>query len=115
MACRRSSRVIAGGAALFVLISPEPPSKTKLDGVTIQGQPTALAISSKAAFVQCLLTLNSKFIAPARIAPGETLVPWSRFVTEQDVTFDPAIDELDTLMIDCFNPKHGLGFFQFKH
>ncbi len=70
---------LLAGAALFELISPPPPSKTKLAGVTIQGQPTALSINSEATFDQCLLILNGKFTAPAKLAPGETLVPWSRF------------------------------------
>jgi hypothetical protein len=105
---------LLAGAALFTLISPESPSKTKLDGVTIQGQPTMLSISSEAAFVQCLLTLNSKFTAPATLAPGETLVPWSRFLAERDVRFDPAVEGLDVLMIDCLKPVHSVGFFRFK-
>jgi hypothetical protein len=106
---------LLAGAALFALISPDPPIKTNLDGVTIQGQPTALSISSKAAFIQCLLTLNSKFTAPAKLVPGETIVPWSRFVTAQDVRFDPTVDRPDTLIVDCLNPVHGVGSFRFKH
>lgn len=102
------------GAALFVLISPQPPSKTKIDGVTVEGRPTTLSIKTEVPFAQCLLTLNSKYIAPARLAPGETYVPWSLFVSEQDVRFDPAVDELGTLTIDCLNPVHGVGLFRFK-
>jgi hypothetical protein len=104
---------LLAGAALFTLISPDPPSKTNLDGVTIQGGPLALSISSEAAFVQCYLTLNSKFTAPATLAPGKTLVPWSRFVTAQDVRFDPTVDRPDTLIVDCLNPVHGVGSFRF--
>jgi hypothetical protein len=106
---------LLAGAALFTLISPDPPSKANLDGVTIQGRPTALSISSETVFVQCLLTLNGKFTAPAKLVPGETLVPWSRFGAGRDVTFDPAIYGLDTLMIDCLNPKRGVSVFRFKH
>ena len=97
-----------------MLLSPEPPNKKNLDGVTIQGQPSALSISSKAAFAQCLLTLNSKFTAPAKLAVGETHVLWSQFVSKQDVHFDPAVDGLGTLVIDCMNPVHGVGLFRFK-
>jgi hypothetical protein len=106
---------LLAGAALFTLISPDPPSKANLDGVTIQGRPTALSISSETVFVQCLLTLHGKFTAPAKLVPGETLVPWSRFGAGRDVTFDPAIYGLDTLMIDCLNPKRGVSVFRFKH
>ncbi len=105
---------LLAGAAIFVILSPDAPSKANLDGVTIQGQPTALSVSSKAAFTQCLLTLNSKFTAPAKLAVGETLVPWSRFVREQDVRFDPEVDGFGTLMIDCLKPVHGVGLFRFK-
>jgi hypothetical protein len=105
---------LLAGAALFELISPTPPSKTKLGGVTIQGQPTALSISSETAIDQCLLTLNGKFTAPAKLAPGETLVPWSRFVAGQNVRFDPATERPDALIIDCLKPAQGLASFRFK-
>jgi hypothetical protein len=104
---------LLAGAAIFVLLSPDSPSKANLDGVKIQGQPTALSISSKAAFVQCLLTLNSKFTAPAELAVGETLVPWSRFVSKEDVPFDREVNGFGTLMIDCLKPVHGVGLFRF--
>ena len=68
---------LLAGAALFELISPTPPSETKLGGVTIQGQPTALSISSKAALDQCLLTLNGKFTAPAKSSSFTGINPWS--------------------------------------
>ena len=105
---------LLAGAALFELISSTPPSKTKLGGVTIQGQPTALSISSEAAFDQCLLTLNGKFTAPAKLAPGETLVPWWRFVGEQNEHFDPEVGRLDALIVDCLKPAHGVETFRFK-
>jgi hypothetical protein len=103
---------LLAGAAVFELISPEPPSKTNLDGVTIQAEPSALSISSKIAFVQCYLTLNSKFTAPANLAAGKTVVRWSRFVTEHDVRFDPAVNVPHTLIIDCLNPVPRVGFFR---
>ena len=102
------------GAALFELISPTPPSKTRLGGVTIQGQPTALSINSEAAFNQCLLTLNGKFTAPAKLSPGEKLVPWSRFVSEQNLRFDPEVERPDALVVDCLSPAQGVGSFQVK-
>jgi hypothetical protein len=73
------------GAGFFELISPEPPSRTSFDGMTVQSEPSALSISSKAVFVDCFVTLNNKFTAPAKLAAGETQVPWSRFVTAQGV------------------------------
>jgi hypothetical protein len=100
------------GASLFELISPEPPSNTSFDGVTVQSEPSALSISSKAVFVDCFLTLNNKFTAPANLAAGETLVAWSRFVSEREVRFDPAVDKPDTLKIDCSNPVPGTGSFR---
>jgi hypothetical protein len=105
---------LLAGAALFELISPTPPSEMKLGGVTIQGQPTALSISSKAALDQCLLTLNGKFTAPAKLAPGETLVPWSRFVAEQNMRFDPEVERPAALIVDCLKPAHDLGSFRFS-
>jgi len=101
------------GAVLFDLISPQPPSKTAFDGVTIQAGPSALSIVSEASFVQCFLTLYRKFTAPAQPATGKTLVAWSRFVTEGQVRFDPVLHLLDTLKIECLNPEAGTGFFRF--
>ena len=103
------------GAALFTMISPGPSDKTKFDSVTVEAQPTALIISSEVAFVQCLLVLNGKFYAPARLVPGETLVPWSRFIAEREVRFDPVTDGVDVLTIDCLQPVHSVGSFRFKH
>jgi hypothetical protein len=104
---------LLAGAAVFELIAPEPPSKTNLNGVTIQAEPSTLSISSKAAFVQCFLTLNSKFTGSANLAAGKTLVPWSRFFTKHDVRFDPAVEVPNTLMIECLNPVPRAGFFRF--
>jgi hypothetical protein len=101
------------GAALFDLISPQPPSKTAFDGVTIRGEPSALSIVSEASFVQCFLTLNRRFTAPAQLAAGKTLVAWSRFVTEGEVRFDPVLHVPDTLKIECLNPEVRTGFFRF--
>jgi hypothetical protein len=100
------------GAGLFELISRELPNNTTLDGVTVQSEPSALSIRSMAVFVDCFLTLNHKFTAPAKLAAGETQIPWSRFVSEREVRFDPAVDKPDTLKIDCSNPVPGSGSFR---
>jgi len=102
---------LLAGAAIFEVISPVPPSKMNLDGVTLQAEPSGLSVRSKAAFVQCFLTLNSKFTAPANLMAGETIVPWSRFVTAHDARFDPTVDVPDTLIIDCLNPVPHAGVF----
>jgi hypothetical protein len=103
---------LIAGAGVFELISPEPPSRTSFDGVIVQSGPLALSISSKAAFVQCFLTLNRRFTAPTNLAAGETQVPRSRFINERDVRFDPAVDAPDLLMIHCSNPVPGVGSFR---
>jgi hypothetical protein len=100
------------GAGLFELISRELPSNTTLDGVTVQSEPSALSISSKAAFVDCFLILNHNFTAPANLAVGETKIPWGRFVSQREVRFDPAVDKPDNLKIDCSNPVPGIGSFR---
>jgi hypothetical protein len=115
---RKGLAVAAGGslfagAALFDLLSPQPPSKTAFDRVTIQAEPSALSIVSEASFVQCFLTLNKRFTAPAQLAAGETLVAWSRFVTEGEVRFDPVLYVPETLKIECLSPEARTGFFRF--
>jgi hypothetical protein len=80
--------------------------------MTVQSGPSALSISSKAVFVDCFLTLNKQFTAPANLAAGETQVPWSRFVTAQDVRFDPAVEIPGRLMIHCSNPVPVVGSFR---
>jgi hypothetical protein len=100
------------GAGVFELISPEPLSRTGFDGVAVQSGPAALSINSKAAFVQCFLTLNRRFTAPANLAAGETQLAWSRFVNEHDVRFDPAVEVPARLMIHCSNPVPGTGLFR---
>ena len=97
---------------LFELISPEPLSDGNFEGVTIQSTPIALSIHSEAAFVQCYLTINRKFGVPANLSVGETLLPWSSFINEQNVGFDPAANVPDRLMIDCANPVHRAGVFR---
>jgi hypothetical protein len=100
------------GAAVFELVSPEPPGTTSFEGVTVQSNPLALSINSKSVFVDCFMTLNNTFTAPANLAAGETQVPWSRFVSGRDARFDPAVDKPDTLKIDCSNPVPGSGRFR---
>jgi hypothetical protein len=100
------------GAGLFELISRELPSNMTLDGVTVQSEPSALSISSKAVFVDCFLILNHRFTAPAKLTAGETQVAWSRFVNEHDVRFDPAVEVPDRVMIHCSNPVPGTGSFR---